>query len=472
MVQEGRRTARPGRSRQRARCHDLAAVGERRRRAFESRLRHHHARARRAHPRRDGRVPAPRDRPDDPRPRRRRRARAPLAGHRQPARRRDGGEHPRDGGRRRLRLPLELHRHAEPPRRRVRGVRDRPGEPELRGAALPRPRDPRARDRRRPALGGRPGDGDPRARGARHAREDDRRLLSRTGDGGVIPEASATLGRATDCGDAAPRGKVCLVGAGPGDPDLLTLRALRLMQQADVVLHDHLVSEAVLALVRADAERIYVGKRERNHALSQEEINALLVRLAGEGKRVLRLKGGDPFMFGRGGEEAEALAEHDIPFEVVPGVTSAAGASSRAGIPLTHRDYAQSCVFVTGHRREGGAQMDWPALARARQTLVIYMGLGMLPEISRRLIAHGRGADTPAAIVERATTAAQRVVAGTLATLPDLAKACGARPPALVIVGEVVALRERLCPARPDALPVRPHRDAPECAADPLTTDR
>jgi uroporphyrin-III C-methyltransferase/precorrin-2 dehydrogenase/sirohydrochlorin ferrochelatase len=284
--------------------------------------------------------------------------------------------------------------------------------------------------------------------------------------------ARAALAEALASGDAAQSGEVYVVGAGPGNPDLLTLRALRLMQQADVVLHDHLVSGAVLELVHADAERIYVGKQESNHALPQEEINALMVRLAGQGKRVLRLKGGDPYMFGRGGEEVEVLAAHGIAFEVVPGITSAAGASTCAGIPLTHRDHAQSCVFVTGHRRDGGKDMDWAALARPGQTVVIYMGLGMLPEISRRLIEHGRSADTPAAVVERATTDAQRVVTGTLATLPDLAQARALKPPALVIVGEVVALRERLGTARSDAAPARLDRNAPQRVSDPLTTDR
>jgi uroporphyrin-III C-methyltransferase len=252
----------------------------------------------------------------------------------------------------------------------------------------------------------------------------------------------------TDRRRRAAAGRVYLVGAGPGDPELLTLRALRLLQQADVVLHDHLVSDEILALVRPDAERIYVGKEEGNHTLPQEEISAALVRHARRDRCVVRLKGGDPFLFGRGGEEIEALAAEGVPFEVVPGITAAMGASSYAGIPLTHRDCAQSCVFVTGHRRdragESPAEPDWAALARPGQTVVFYMGVGTLPTIAERLIANGRPACTPAAIVERATTARQRVIAGTLATLPGLAHANAVRPPALVIVGEVVALRERL----------------------------
>jgi uroporphyrin-III C-methyltransferase/precorrin-2 dehydrogenase/sirohydrochlorin ferrochelatase len=249
------------------------------------------------------------------------------------------------------------------------------------------------------------------------------------------------------------RGSVALVGAGPGDPELLTLRALRLMQQAEVVLHDHLVSDAVLAYVNPRAERLYVGKEDSRHTLPQEALNARLVALARAGKRVLRLKGGDPFTFGRGGEEAEALAAAGVEFEVVPGITSAAGASSYAGIPLTHRDCAQSCVFVTGHRREGGGEPDWAALARPGQTVVVYMGVGALARIAQALIEHGRSADTPAAVIERATTPEQRVVIGTLATLPELARAADVKPPALIIVGEVVALRARLAPR---GVPVSP----------------
>jgi uroporphyrin-III C-methyltransferase/precorrin-2 dehydrogenase/sirohydrochlorin ferrochelatase len=240
------------------------------------------------------------------------------------------------------------------------------------------------------------------------------------------------------------RGSVALVGAGPGDPELLTLRALRLMQQAEVVLHDHLVSDAVLTYVNPRAERIYVGKEDSRHTLPQEAMNDRLVALARAGKRVLRLKGGDPFTFGRGGEEAAALAAAGVDYEVVPGITSAAGASCYAGIPLTHRDCAQSCVFVTGHRREGGGEPDWAALARPGQTVVVYMGIGALARIAQAMIEHGRSADTPAAVIERATTPEQRVVIGTLATLPELARAADVKPPALIIVGEVVALRERL----------------------------
>ena len=243
---------------------------------------------------------------------------------------------------------------------------------------------------------------------------------------------------------AAVPGTVYLVGAGPGDPELLTVKATRLIAEADVVVYDSLVSPEVMACINPAAERIYAGKERGNHALPQEDINHLLVRLAKEGRRVVRLKGGDPYTFGRGGEEVETLAEQGVPVEVVPGITAAAGVAAYAGIPLTHRNYAQACVFVTGHLKDGSMNLDWPGLARRRQTIVIYMGLHGLPMLCQKLIEHGLPLDWPAAIVQRGTTPEQRTVAGTLTTLPHLAEAAHLKPPTLIIVGEVVKLRDKL----------------------------
>lgn len=262
---------------------------------------------------------------------------------------------------------------------------------------------------------------------------------------GHMEEAEVLMENALGQGNIQPgMGEVYLVGGGPGDPDLLTFRALRLMQQADVVVYDRLVAKAVLDMTRSDAERIYVGKERDNHAMRQEEINQLLADLAKQGKRVVRLKGGDPFIFGRGGEEIDTLASQGVPFQVVPGITAASGCASYAGIPLTHRDYAQSVTFVTGHLKDNTMNLNWPQLAQPNQTVVFYMGLKGLPVISRELQAHGMPGETPAALVQQGTTHQQRVYTATVATLPELVEREQPKPPTLIIVGNVVELQGKL----------------------------
>jgi len=258
---------------------------------------------------------------------------------------------------------------------------------------------------------------------------------------GNVQGARQTLDSQLDNPEQA-QGEIILVGAGPGDSGLLTLRGLQVMQLADVVLYDHLVSDEILDLVRRDADRICVGKRAGAHSVPQEETNRLLVTLAKKGKRVVRLKGGDPFIFGRGGEELQAARQAGIPFQVVPGITAAAGATAYAGIPLTHRDYAQSVLFITGHCRPDGDGIDWPSLARARQTLAIYMGTVKAAEISQQLIAYGRDASTPVAVIGRGTRQDQQVLTGTLEHLEELAQR--APTPALLVIGEVVNLHAQL----------------------------
>ena len=252
------------------------------------------------------------------------------------------------------------------------------------------------------------------------------------------------LAREAAGGERAALGEVYLVGAGPGDADLLTFRALRLMQKADVVLYDRLVDPSIVDLTRREAERIYVGKRRDEHTLPQEEISDMLVRLARAGKRVLRLKGGDPFIFGRWGEEIEKLAEHGVPFQVCPGVTAATACAAYAGIPLTHRDHAQSCVFVTGHDRQGPLDLDWETLLRPNQTVAIYMGLAHIEDLAKAFIERGADPNLPAAIIDNGARANQRVVVGVIADIAQKARAAALRGPTIIIVGTVVSLRDKL----------------------------
>ena len=239
-------------------------------------------------------------------------------------------------------------------------------------------------------------------------------------------------------------GEVYLVGAGPGDPELLSFKALRLMQKADIVIYDRLVSQPIMNLIRQDAEKIYVGKQRADHAMPQENINQLLARLALDGKKVLRLKGGDPFIFGRGGEEIESLINDDIPFQIVPGITAASGCASYAGIPLTHRDHSQACIFVTGHLKDGTVNLNWEMLAHEKQTLVFYMGMHGSKIICEELINHGLKNTTPAALIVKGTTIDQEVIIGNLKNMPEIIKENKIIPPTLLIIGDVVKLHNKL----------------------------
>jgi len=289
---------------------------------------------------------------------------------------------------------------------------------------------------------------------ARFDNTNDRRLFwERVLRGGVaervfsghMEEADVAMEKALNEADAStPMGEVYLVGGGPGDPDLLSFRALRLMQQADVVVYDRLVAKPILEMTRKDAERIYVGKERNKHAMRQEEINQLLADLAKQGKRVVRLKGGDPFIFGRGGEEIDTLSSQGVPFQVVPAVTAASGCAAYAGIPLTHRDYAQSVTFVTGHLKDNTMNLNWKQLAQPHQTVVFYMGLLGLPVIRKELNAHGVSPDMPVALIQQGTTEEQKVLTGTLANIQEIVEREQPKPPTLIIVGEVVKLEKRL----------------------------
>ncbi len=260
---------------------------------------------------------------------------------------------------------------------------------------------------------------------------------------GQVEEAENTLTTLLES-DAPMTGEVAIVGAGPGDPELLTIKALQAMQQADVIVYDYLVSEPIMELARRDAELICVGKKQGFHSVPQEQINAILVREAKLGKKVCRIKGGDPFIYGRGGEEVETLRDANIAYRIIPGITAAAGCSAYAGIPLTHRDHAQAIQFVTGHCKKDGQELDWASLAKANQTLAIYMGVIKSPHIQSQLIHHGRAASTPVAIIENGTRPEQRVVHCQLDTLADTIAEHHIVSPALLIIGEVAALGESL----------------------------
>lgn len=262
---------------------------------------------------------------------------------------------------------------------------------------------------------------------------------------GNLKQAEEKLLAKLDSPDASQtKGEVYLVGAGPGDPELLTFKALRLMQKADIVVYDRLVSPEILEMVRRDAEKIYVGKAKSDHAVPQEQINDLLARKALEGNRVVRLKGGDPFIFGRGGEEIETLIDQGVSFQVVPAITAASGAASYCGIPLTHRDHSKSVVFATGHLKDNTINLNWQGLAQQDQTIVFYMGLTGLPIICEKLVEHGLASSTPAAMIQSATTPRQKIVTGTLENIQQKAEAAGIRPPTLIIVGSVVSLHKKL----------------------------
>lgn len=247
----------------------------------------------------------------------------------------------------------------------------------------------------------------------------------------------------SQCG-AVKTGRVAIVGAGPGDPDLLTVKAARLIAMADVLVYDHLVSDAILDLAPTSCRCIYVGKESSTHTLPQESINQLLVDLAANGSFVVRLKGGDPFIFGRGGEELETLAASHVPFEVVPGITAASGCAAYSGFPLTHRDHAQAVTFVTGHLKDNSLNLDWPALARPHQTVVFYMGIGAAKQICQQMMVNGLPATTPAAVVRNGTLPTQTTLLATLESLPQRIAETGIKPPALIVIGSVVQLHEKL----------------------------